>query len=68
MGWAARLLDVVPHGGRQWRDYLTFPARVRADASARRDYEAAKRALAGLDRASYQDGKRDVVEAILSDD
>lgn len=39
-------LHAVPRGGRQWRGYLAFRDRLRADPAARRAYEDLKRRLA----------------------
>lgn len=53
-------LHVVARGGTQWRNYLRFRDLLRADASARAQYEATKLLLAAAhpaDREAYTLGK-----------
>lgn len=57
--WVAHI-HVVRHGGRQWKNYLSFRARLRDDPLARAQYESAKRSLQAefsADRESYQAAK-----------
>jgi GrpB-like predicted nucleotidyltransferase (UPF0157 family) len=57
-------LHAIPHDDAQWRRYLAFRERLRADSQARSDYETVKRQLAETfpnDQAAYTIGKDDVV-------
>ena len=61
-------VHVCEAGGAQEARHLAFRDRLRADADARREYEALKRRLAaeyGQDRLGYVEAKRAFIEALL---
>lgn len=58
---------LVRYGGPEWRHYLEFRDRLRADPAARDDYAELKRGLvagAGLDRVGYVDAKTEFVRGM----
>ena len=62
-------LHVVHHDDAQWPQYLAFRDRLRADPSARAEYERVKCVLAAEhvdDREAYTAGKNDVVQRLRS--
>ncbi len=64
-------LHVVPTGSRQWKDYLRFRNRLRADPGLREQYAALKRELAAAhpeDRVAYTAAKTQFVNGCLRPD
>ena len=61
-------VHVVEEADPQWRDYLFFRDRLRADEGARRRYDETKRRLAAThphDRRAYGAGKEELIEGVL---
>ncbi|MFI0449264.1 GrpB family protein [Actinomadura sp. 6N118] len=62
-------VHAVRHGGLQWREYLAFRDRLRADPAAHHAYAQLKRQLAvsyGDDRQAYTAAKTSLVRELLS--
>ena len=61
-------LHVVVHGGRQWVEYLLLRELLRRQPEARARYESVKLNLErqGVDRATYQAAKAEVVNELLA--
>jgi GrpB-like predicted nucleotidyltransferase (UPF0157 family) len=68
LGHRVAHLHMVPHGGKQWSDYLSLRDLLRRSPAARQRYEDVKVELAATyvdDREAYTKGKTAIVGALL---
>jgi len=63
-------IHVVLYGSDEWNNYINFRDYLNSNTEAAREYEAVKLSLAEQysdDRIAYTDGKKDVIDRLLSE-